>query len=235
MQIAICDGKESRLDFLESLVSEWADERRESCRVSCFASAQAFWLSYAKGRFDILLLDDRISGQDGGKLARELRRRQDAVRILFFVAGESGQGGVGEDAGRCLLKPVGRGELFSALDEALGRAQGQGEGRVVLRCGGETLTFREEKILYIEAFSHSSMFCTGDGDFSVPLGLGEVCRRLSRDKFVRVHRSYAVNLQAVRGLRRYELSLDGGRCVPVSRGLFTEVSEALARRSEAEA
>ena len=54
--------------------------------------------------------------------------------------------------------------------------------------------------------------------------------RLSAD-FFRVHRSYLVNLKAVRRIGRTSVALEGGAEVPVARGKYDEINRAFIARN----
>ena len=60
--------------------------------------------------------------------------------------------------------------------------------------------------------------------------LSQAHELLPQDRFLQCHRSYLVNKQAVRSLRRYEITLDGGETVPVSKQRCREVEEELGVR-----
>ena len=80
---------------------------------------------------------------------------------------------------------------------------------------------RPEDILYVHAHSNYSVFHFEDGSqFLVSKTLGSFVPFLSKHHFIRVHRSYLVNIYAIRRITRaggMEIELDRGQKIPVSR------------------
>ena len=58
----------------------------------------------------------------------------------------------------------------------------------------------------------------------------QACELLPQDRFLQCHRSYLVNKQAARSLRRYEITLGNGEVVPVSKQRYREMEEELGAR-----
>lgn len=227
MRIAICDDENSQLEYVRSLVNEWSAQNKIQTDLKLFKSAEEFWFAYEKGVFDIVLLDIQMNGQNGMDLARELRDKQDKVGIIFLTGfTDFLSEGYEVDAVRYLLKPVDKEKLFSALSCVLQKCKESDDRKLLFSLGTETISVYENEILYAEAFSHSTKLVTKGGNIELSLGIGDVETMLSSNKFCRVHRSYLVNLRAIQQIRKYELTIDNGDTVPVSRRLFNNVHHA---------
>ena len=94
--------------------------------------------------------------------------------------------------------------------------------RVVIKKGGRIHVVGTEKIEYFEAQDDYVMIYTIDDRFLKQQTMKFFERHLDPELFVRVHRSYIVNVQAIDRIEPYEktnyiLSLKSGKKVPVSR------------------
>lgn len=227
VKIAVCDDEKSQLEYLSDIIKKWSDTINKPCTLSLFESAEEFWFEYGKNRFDIAVLDIQMSGQNGMELAKELRKRNDKISIIF-VTGISDFIGEGYNvyAVNYLLKPIDENRLFEALSAASERNNTSDNKKVVIETDGETVAVYEDEIEYLEAFSHSTSVYTQSGVLEVQNGMNSVMAKLSADKFIKCHRSYGINLRCVKLIKKYEVLLDSGKTVPISRRMYNDVNNA---------
>lgn len=227
INIAVCDDEKSQLEYLSNVIRKWSDTMNKPCVLSLFESAEEFWFEYGKNRFDIAVLDIQMSGQNGMELAKELRKLNDKINIIF-VTGISDYIGEGYNvyAVNYLLKPIDENRLFEALSAASERNNTSDNRKIVLEIDGETIAIYEDEIEYLEAFSHSTSVYTESGALEVQSGMNAVMAKFSADKFVKCHRSYGVNLKCVKLIKKYEVLLDSGKIVPISRRMYNDVNDA---------
>ncbi|GAA3847437.1 hypothetical protein GCM10022626_16070 [[Pseudomonas] carboxydohydrogena] len=89
-------------------------------------------------------------------------------------------------------------------------------------------------IFSVHANAHYTYVFNGREDIFCPLSIGEIIERLPPDSFLRVHRSYIVNIHCVSRLRRAgdngiaDLDSPVRRSVPVSRSRLPHLREQLA-------
>lgn len=85
-----------------------------------FTSAESFLFHYAEeSDYDILLLDIEMGGLDGVTMAKQLRKSNDTVQIIF-ITGYSDYISEGYEVAALhyLMKPVKEEKLCSVLDRA---------------------------------------------------------------------------------------------------------------------
>lgn len=227
INIAVCDDEKSQLEYLSNIIKKWSDTTNKPCVLSLFESAEEFWFEYGKNRFDIAVLDIQMSGQNGMELAKELRKLNDKISIIF-VTGISDFIGEGYNvyAVNYLLKPIDENRLFDALSAASERNNTSDNKKIILEIDGETIAIYEDEIEYLEAFSHSTSVYTESGALEVQSGMSAVMAKFSADKFVKCHRSYGINLKCVKLIKKYEVLLDSGKTVPISRRMYNDVNDA---------
>lgn len=229
-RIAICDDERSQAEELRALVLAWGKDAGADCAAEIFASAEAFLFAREGGVFDILLLDVEMSGMSGLELARRLRADGYRAQIAFITSHfEFVAEGYEVEALNYLVKPVTREKLFAVLSRAAGRLAVE-PPYVLAASDGETVKLYESEILYVESFLHELVIHAKGREYRVREPISAFEERLSAD-FFRVHRSYLVNLKAVRRIGRTSVALEGGAEVPVARGKYDDINRAFIARN----
>ncbi len=95
--------------------------------------------------------------------------------------------------------------------------------RIPVTSGDEIYLLKPEEIIYLKADNIYSRVITANREYHCDLSLGALEKRLDRELFYRIHRSYLVNVGKVRKVLRdrSECSVDGGGDeirLPISRG-----------------
>ncbi len=95
--------------------------------------------------------------------------------------------------------------------------------RFLVKADGRILFFEAEEIDWIEAASNYVEIHTGQQSFLVRHTMNELEKRLSATHFLRIHRSYIVNVGKIRGVQpcnsgEYMVRLQSGKELPSSRG-----------------
>jgi DNA-binding LytR/AlgR family response regulator len=169
------------------------------------ASGAEALLALGEGdEFDGLFLDVRMPGLDGLELARVLRRFERQPAVVFVSAYDDAAVGAFELAALdYLVKPVSRTRIDEAI-ERVRRAAGLGELAAVgaendvlpvdsLR-GGTRLLSRSS-ILVLQARGDYVRVSSDEGRYILRARLSELEERWGQHGFVRVHRSFVVNVR----------------------------------------
>ena len=95
--------------------------------------------------------------------------------------------------------------------------------RFLVKAEGRILFFEAEEIDWIEAASNYVEIHTGTQSFLVRHTMNELEKKLNRKQFLRIHRSYIVNVSKIRGVQpcnsgEYMVRLQNGKELPSSRG-----------------
>ena len=229
--VAICDDLEDERRALAQMVRGYARRRGRTVRFRFFASGDELLASSQQLRTcQILFLDIYMPGLSGVETARRLRDAGFDTAIVFATTSiDHGLDSFDVWAADYLTKPFREEEIDRALDWCLEHLP---EPMRVLSVysEGETQEFPLSSIRYLEVFGHKLVIHLSDGRVEqLNNSLSQARELLPQDRFLQCHRSYLVNKQAVRSLRRYEITLGNGEVVPVSKQRYREVEELGAR------
>ena len=225
-KIAICDDNTTDLNYISSLVADWAKNSGSTVNIRTFTSAEVFLFHYTEDKcFDILLLDIEMSGMDGVTLAREIRKDNEAVQIVF-ITGYSDYILEGYDVSALhyLVKPVHKRKLSEVLERAVQKVK-KNERVLILELSGTMVRIPLYEIRYLEVYQnyvtiHARQDCT------VKKTLGEFETELD-DRFFRIGRSFIVNLFCIGRITKSDVYLIDGTIIPLPRGQYGPLNRAI--------
>ena len=228
MRIAICDDDKRELLQIVTLVESFRHERKAELTYTSFQNATDLLVSMESGDYDLLLLDVLMPGVNGMQAAREIREHNSRTEIVFLTSSpEYAVESYSVRAHHYLLKPATEDKLFPVLDRLLDNFK-KPEDALRIRMQSRVFSLPYSKMEYVEVNAKTLFFYLTDGGVrDVPGSLADYEQvLLKRPGFMKVHRSYLVNLQWVQELRQGELLTVGGRRVPVSRTAYPQVRTA---------
>ncbi len=159
-RIAVCDDSPIDLQYNIQLIRDWAAERQTSVRIEDFPSSEGFLFRYAEEKsFDILLLDIEMGAMDGVTLARQIRRENQTIQIIF-IAGYSDYIAEGYEVEvlHYLMKPLNQEKLFHVLDRAVEKLKTT-EHCLNLEISGEMVCLPFYEIRYLEVHQNYVTVC----------------------------------------------------------------------------
>ncbi len=172
---------------------------------------------------DILLLDIQMPGKNGMETARELRRKNKNVIIIFVTALEDfvfQAFDVG--AFHYLVKPFDDGKFAEVLQNAVNQSEDrkklESAGRkgempgLMITTGGEHITVNLEDIIYAEVFDRKIILHMMDADIEY-YGKMKELEKKAGEEFYRVHRSFLVNFGYIRKYDSATVYLEKGQAI----------------------
>ena len=227
MYIAVCDDQVEELTALTALLEQWQTERRIPLRCRAFRSAGDMLDAARHERFTLYLLDVMMPGIDGMEAAREIRTFDAAADIVFLT---SSPGFAYESysvrALEYLLKPITPRLLFPLLDRLALREQRPQEG-LTLKAGATLVRVPFSQLAYVEVNGKHLYFNLTDGQVrqvAAPMREYEG-QLLQRPEFMRIHRSYIVNMMQIEELSSTGVHTFSGKDLPVSRLLYPQLQK----------
>lgn len=190
------------------------------------ASDALSWLD--RNRVDLIFADINMPGLNGLDFVRSLRQKH---MIIFTTAYDKyALEGFRVDATDYLLKPIGYNDFLRSAEKALrqfrllGGDSGaqQGSETIFVKSGHKVMPVETDKILYIESQSeYVRIFTESHKPFMTLGSLKSWEEKLPSVSFMRVHRSYIVNLHKIVSVEHRRIVLAGGATVPIG-GLYLE-------------
>lgn len=216
MQIGICDDqKEIREMIMEKVKRCYPTED-----MTAYRSGRE--LLDAHHLPDILFLDIQMPEPDGMETARELRKR-DGQMIIIFVTVTEDYVFQAFDVGafHYLVKPLEDEKLGEVLEKAVSQYKERalesiGARRerpsLMVTSKGEHITVPFEDIVYAEVFNRKIILHTMDADIEYYGKMKELEKRAGED-FYRSHRAYLVNFNFVRRYNAAVIYLKKGQAL----------------------
>ena len=166
-----------------------------------------------------------MTGMDGVELARTVRRDNEAVQIVF-ITGYSDYIAEGYEVSALhyLMKPVNEEKFHQVLTRAVGRLA-RNEPFLTLELPGETVRVPLPEIRYLDVQQNYATVHAGR-DYTLKRSLSEFEAVLDR-RFFRVGRSCIVNLTCIRRVTRTEAELTTGERIPLPRGQYEKLNQAI--------
>lgn len=225
-RIAICDDNPADSGFIQELLHDWANQRQIDISSQVFHSAEQFLFHYAEDKaFDILLLDIEMGAMDGVTLAKEIRRENETVQIIF-ITGYSDYIAEGYEVAALhyLMKPVSLEKLFSVLDRAVEK-QKQNERCLNLDLSGELVRIPFYEIRYLDVKANY-VTVHGKQDYTVKRSLADFESQLD-SRFTRVGRGMIINLKHIRRVTKTDVHLSDGTVLALPRGAYDALNRAI--------
>ncbi len=225
-KIAVCDDSDADRSYVLNMVHAWSACAGHTVQTDDFPSAESFLFHYAKEcDYDILLLDIEMGAMDGVMMAKELRKSNDTIQIIF-ITGYSDYISEGYEVAALhyLMKPVKEEKLRSVLERAAEKLA-KNEKVLNLEVRGEMVRVPVYQIRYADVFgNYVTVHALSDVTVKIPLGRLE--KQLD-DRFYRLGRSALVNLTQISRVTKAEIRLIDGTAIPLPRGAYEGVNRAI--------
>lgn len=239
LQVLVVDDEAPARDELAFLLRQ----QELVGRVAMAAGASECLELLGRSSFDAVFLDVRMPHLDGLALARVIGQMARPPRVVFVTAYEAhAVEAFGLAAVDYLMKPV-RPERLGVTIGRLARAGASVEreagaaplgDRLAVSAQGQILLIPIAEVRVASADGEGARVLSSEGGYHVRQPLHQLERRLQRHGFLRVHRSYLVNLNHVSRIESffngtYLIKLSGlpDLTVPVSRRHAADLKAAI--------
>ncbi len=193
-------------------------------------------VSIKENKPDLILLDINLEGdEDGIMLAQDINKD---FRIPFiFLTSNADQLTIQRvkrtyPAG-FIVKPFNEKDLLSNIEIALFSSAGTNENNqdintIFIKDGNSLIKLKIDEIMFIRADDNYSKIYTTTGDYVISTTLKLVENELPSNKFIRIHRSYLVNIYYIEIIKNSYVKI-GKHNMPIGRSyqkeLFNKISK----------
>ena len=233
MKVVICDDCIRDLHNVEKLLEKY----RESVagirfEIEKFSDACILYDRISEGKLaDIYVLDMIMSERSGIDIGSLLRRVGSEGVIIYLTSSDDfALEAYGVHAARYLLKPVSEKDFFEAMEFALSYNKVNEEILFPVKTKMGTVSVPYSKIEYIENYSRMLNVHLMDGSsiksIFIRKSFDEEIRQISGDRsFLRVHKSFLINMNHIKKLEYGNILMEIGRRIPFSKTMAADVKK----------
>jgi len=228
LKIAICDDDTKELSHISNLINRYQNKKKFPLKYETFTNVIELLEDMRSCAYDILILDILMPGLNGMKAAHEIRGFDSEVKIIFLTSSpEYAVESYIVGAYYYLLKPGTEENLFPVLDKLFLEAQDKEEALHIKTSSG-ILRIPFSKLEFLEVMNKKLFFHFSDSSVKEIYGsLSDFESHLvCREEFIKVHRSYIVNMKYIQELSSKELIMYTKQRIPTSRLLSDKVRQA---------
>lgn len=227
VKIAVVDDELHERETMSQYYKELQRELRTELDVSFFASGDEF-LSKYKGSYDLICLDIDMEGRDGISTAKEIRKMDDRVTIIFITnMAQMAIRGYEVQALDFVLKPVNYYSFAMKMRNAFHIIGNKKSRNIVIPTTNGMQRISTDDLYYAEVNGHYLYYHTAGEVFRQKATMKELEDKLEGLSFKRCNNCYLVNLKYVDCVNKDDLKI-GGEWLKISRPRKKEFLQALA-------
>jgi DNA-binding LytR/AlgR family response regulator len=183
-------------------------------------------INRAGNPYDVVFLELQMEQMDGISVAREIRRKDLLVPIIFTTEDDTCYREAFEVfAFQYLLKPLSRKRVETALAPLRQRWNENDERAIHFRYRSQVHTIRHRQIVYLSSSLHTVNFHLTNGNIIQYRGkLDDFKEQLEDSNFLRCHQSFFVNMEYIEGMKADSFILKDA-IIPISRSCSKRVQE----------
>ena len=229
IRVAICDDDISMLKQMQGFLDRYGREQNQEIIHTSFLSPLELLAEIERGtRFDILFLDILMPGENGIETAAEIRDYDSNIKIIFLTSSpEFAVQSYTVEAYFYQLKPLRWEGFLRVMDSVLEKCAHEQENGLILQCRGLLTRIGTGQLEFCEVIHRTLLLHLNSGKVLESTGsLDELGRKLSPyGCFLRVHRSYIVNLDYVQNISYRAVTMSCLTEIPIPRGKYNEIKD----------
>ncbi len=226
LRIAIVEDERSDRKWLLECLERYEKDHGLKFVISQFDDGDSFTQKY-RAEYDLILMDIEMAFIDGMTAAREVRKIDSEVMILFITnAPQYVMNGYEVGALDYLLKPVTYFALEKRLDRAISQINRRHQKFVRLNVKGGFQKVEVGRVLYVETDTQGLAYHTLDGVFYTRGSLQAAETLLDDHQFFRCNKCYLVNMNYIDTMVGSDIRV-GGDIIQVSRSCKKPLLDAM--------
>lgn len=224
--IAVCDDNH---DDLRTVIRYLSELRHPSFHIEClpFTNGADLIREYQNNNhFNLIILDMLMEPINGMLTAQSIRKFDDEVPILIVTATmEFAVDGYQVDARRYILKPVDKNNFLKEVKNIINRSSDDSKNYFSFNSDNGLSKISLHSIYYFESNIRTVKICTTKQNHLFTAKISDIEETLKDFEFIRIHKSYIVNLRHVRNIFKDVITMDNGEQLPLSKHKSKEVRE----------
>ncbi len=207
------------------ILTRYVHRTRELELVGSFRDSIEALNFLAEHDVDLVFLDIDMPNLDGMRLSGVIRNKE--TQVIFCTAySEYAVESYEKEALDYLLKPIAYERFYQAVKRALKarsempepefpRQEKNGRpGRLFIKSGARIHQVDSRKLLYMEKKEHYVVFHSLEGQLISRMNMRNLLSALPSENFVRVHRSFVINIDRIDSIAQQMVSIKGKK-IPI--------------------
>lgn len=222
INVIICDDNTLFLNDLTQAIERVADFEH---RIFAFESATELLKNTEenfKSNMSFLITDIEMPDINGIELAKELKEIYPLLQTIFITNyPEYVEKAFDVEPVHYIIKPINDEKLRIALNKAAEQLQKQTKNCLQINTKDKFIRIPYSEIKYIESVGRKAIVCDLNKNTAVPKKLDDL-EKLLPDCFLRVHKSYLININMVEQIKNYKITLFNGDVIPVAKSKYPQ-------------
>lgn len=227
IKVAFCDDDMSVLGELKGLLNQYCAKHGQEIAYTAFNSSLELLAEIEKGvRYDILFLDIILPNENGISIAKEIRRYDSVVKIIFLTSSsEFAVQSYAVGAYYYQMKPIWEENFFRLMDSAISECKKEQQHCLILRCKSGITRIELDRLEYCEVIGRTLLFHMEGGKVLEGTGsMDKLCGQMSQyENFVRPHRSFLINMEYIQKISYKTITMENMAEIPIPHGKCCEI------------
>lgn len=226
MNILICDDDERDILKLRKMIEEYGRQSSMEVNISEFVSGKDMLkaISSTKIDKDAIFLDINMNDMDGLSVAKQIREKDEEVPIILVTAYMNyALDGYKVRASRFLIKD----DLDKTLTECMDSIchERKKSSKILFSCVGGDVYLKLSDIRLIETSGHKNTIWLEKESYQIYKKMDDLAMQLKGYGFLRIHKSFLVNMEYIRQISNYILTMEDGRQLPIPKAKYKQVRQ----------
>ncbi|GAA0114406.1 LytR/AlgR family response regulator transcription factor [Clostridium senegalense] len=225
IRIGICESDIAQRNSLKKYLNKIVGETGFKYELLEFDSGEELLKNYR--RMNIIFLDINVGKINGIEAAKEIRKFDSTVEIIFVTKFNNYiYEGYEVRAYRYLLKPIRYETIKIVTLNCIKNINRQ--KKLVIKYKGEIIILNIDEIEYIEVMQKMITIHTEDNEYMLKMTLSKFEEKLSEYNFFRCHKSFLVNLNKLKEIKDNIIKIND-TYIPISKYRLKEFREKLTK------
>jgi DNA-binding LytR/AlgR family response regulator len=233
-QAVIVEDEMIFLNRTKALLADTFKKKNTEVAFDFFTSGQEFLPMIEQHfHYDMIFLDIEMPGMDGISVCRRIREITPDALVVFISNKESLVFQTFEVQPFRFIRKSELGEMTDSLVSSIISELNKRQQTIIKfeDSSGDVFSFDVKKILYVEAQRKECIIATEDGTTTLRSKLMTLETLLKGHNFIKIHRSFLVNMSAITRIQKDSVLLTNGEDLPISRNLRETVKQEFLRHS----
>jgi len=227
IKIAVIDDEKEERERLLGYCQRLRGESKEVLDIHVFLSGDEF-LEKSDISFDLICLDIDMDGRDGISTAKEIRKTDEHVIIIFITnMAQMAIRGYEVQARDFIVKPINYYSFVMKMTDAFNMIRNRKVRNIILSTADGMRRISTDDLYYIEVSGHYLYYHTKEQVFRQKASMKDIEDRLAGLSFKRCNNCYLVNLKYVDCVNKDDMKV-GGDWLKISRPRKKEFLQSLA-------